>query len=127
MKAKRKYTRRIKPDMVEPYVVYVNFPSSLKEYAYLCNIPGIRQGDLMIANGTQVRVVRTASHDPIACRFIQPLPDYAEKAKAERRQEIVKRLRALQTEVAQLELWQKLARTNTEAKRLLAEYKRLGA
>lgn len=52
------------------HVVYVVYPSSSKEYAYKCNIPGIVQGSRVVANGTVVSVVRTASHDDRATRYV---------------------------------------------------------
>lgn len=124
MKVKRKYTRRTPPG-TEPFVVYVTFPNSIREYCYLCNIPGIRQGDTVMANGAKVLVQRTASHDRVATRFVYPVPDADQINRKKRIEEIVTRLRYLHQRNNELEMWAKLANKNTEAKGLYAELKKL--
>lgn len=125
-KVKRIYTRR-SSEVHERFVVYVTFPSSPKEYCYFCNIPGVVQGSQVIANGTRVIVHRTAQHDQRAVRWVEALPDQKEIERRNRRKDIIERLSVLQAENSRLELWQKLAHTNTEAKRLLAEYRRIAS
>lgn len=56
--------------MSKIFVVYVTYPNSLKEYCYLCDIPGIVQGNTVMANNTQVKVIRTADSDPRATKYI---------------------------------------------------------
>lgn len=107
------------------YVVYVTFPNSNKEYCYLCNIPGLHQGDQAIANGATVTVQRTADSDPRATRYVSPLPDQKERVRKARRLEIAERLRVLERQQHQLDLWTALARKNPEARKLLTELKRM--
>jgi len=110
-----------------PFVVYVTFPNSSKEYCYLCNIPGIKQGDQVLANNTRVTVQRTANEDSRAARYVQPLPNQEQIAVKERKQAIFFRLNEIDKEVAHIERFTKLARKNAEAKKLLAELKKLEA
>lgn len=56
--------------MSKTFVVYVAYPNSLKEYCYLCDIPGIVQGDTVMANNTQVKIIRTADFDPRATKHV---------------------------------------------------------
>lgn len=107
------------------YVVYVPFPNSNKEYSYLCNIPGLNQGDQAIANGATVTIQRTADNDPRATRYVSPLPNQKELARKARRIEIADRLRTLERQQRQLDLWIALAKKNPEARKLLAELKRM--
>lgn len=110
----------ISPDI--PFVVYVTFPSGLKEYAYLCSDPEVKQGSIVIANGTRVPVLRTAAHDARAIRYITADHEASSKAKRakliqelldwEHRENLAKRFAALKS---------------PEAKRLVAELKRLGS
>lgn len=120
---KRKYTR--KPVVPETFVVYVKFPSSFKEYAYLCNTPGIRQGSEVIANGCRVTVLRTAASDSLASRYVQPVPDLAAEQRVQRMKEISARLDQLARRHADLARWTALAKSSPEAKRLVTELKKL--
>lgn len=117
---------KISPSSKPPlFVVYVTFPNSNKEYCYLCNLSDIVQGSTVVANGTQVKVVRTAAYDPRAVRYVNPLPNQDEILHKARKAEIISRLRTLQSEQQQLDLWQKLATKNAEAKKLYLELKNL--
>ena len=120
-KTKRPYTRRAAPPPPTPFVVYVRYPSSPKEYAYLCTFP-VRQGDTVRANGGAcVTVIRTAASDPIAWKYVSP----DTQTSAELRANIVRRL--IEIERAQLEYkrFASLARRNPEARKLLDELKKL--
>lgn len=111
---------------IQAYVVFVTYPGSMKEYAYLCNIPGIVQGNKVLANeNKEVTVVRTAAHDPRAVRYVSPVPNHKELQNAARRNEIHKRLVEIERELA-IDRWKKLASRSPEAKKLLAEHKKLG-
>lgn len=124
---KRTYTRRkttvVKRSSVVPFVVYVRFPSGSKEYCYLCDIPGLRQGDLVMANNTQVPVIRTAAFDPHATKWVRPVPSHEEVTRHARTVEIVTRLNTL---VKEDEAMKRFAAIKTpEAKKLFAELKKL--
>lgn len=107
------------------YVVYVTYPGNLKEYAYLCNIPGLGQGDSVIANNTMVTIVRTADSDPIAVRSCFPVPDITELRRIARRKEIATALRRISNQQMELDLFTKVAKRSPEARKLLTELKTL--
>lgn len=125
-KPTRKYTRRAPaPVSTTPFVVYVRYPSNFKEYAYLCDFPA-KQGDVVLGNSdVRVMVIRTASHDAAATKYVRPLPDVAELARKERRFAICKRLNEIAKQQEELTRFTALARKSPEAKRLLAELKEL--
>lgn len=114
---------RIRALPLKTYVVYVTYPSSAKEYAYLCNIPGLVQGDEVIINNTKVKIVRTADSDARALKWVAPLPNHAELRNADRIQQIKSRLGKIAELERQLTLWSKLK--SPEAKKLVAELKGL--
>lgn len=123
---KRTYVRKPKaPTVVDPFVVYVTFPSSMKEYSYLCNIPNLRQGDKVIANNCTVTVVRTAASDLAATRWVRPVPSQEETERHNRTIEIVTRLNKMFAEFDAMNRFALMAKTNPEAKKLLAELKLL--
>jgi hypothetical protein len=106
---------------VDPFVVVVTFPSSSKEYHYLCTDPKVRQGSTVIANGAKVRVLRTAPHvGGLAYKYVQ-FDEGA--ANAERRREIAGRLSELMKQEEFIARAAKL--TSPEAKRLVRELKEL--
>lgn len=129
-KPKRKYTRRPKPLSIPPshggpFVVYVTYPSNTKEYAYLCDFP-VRQGDYVLGNGnSRCCVVRTAASNPLAWKYVRPMPDAEALRRKERAFEITKRLNELDKARIELDRFRALARINPEAKKLLAELKEL--
>lgn len=105
-----------------PFVVYVTYPSSSKEYAYLCDFPA-KQDDLVLgANGQKVKVLRTAATDDRAVRYVIPLPDALAVAREARRATIRARMKVIQMEDEELHFWKRLAKTNQEARKLLSEY-----
>lgn len=106
-------TRKTPP----PFVVYVNFPNSTKEYVYLCNFP-IVQGEEVLANKCKVTVIRTAASDPRATRYVQKVPN-------PRIEEILSRLREIHRELEREAALRALARKSPEAKKLLSELTRL--
>ena len=110
---------------MKEYVVYVTFPGNPKEYVYLCNIPDISQGDEVIANGTRVLVRRTADKDFRANKYVHPIPNYMAVSACTRKSEIMCRLREIEREDDEMKAWAALAKRNTEAKKLLAELKKL--
>lgn len=118
--------RTTRPD-TNPFVVYVTYPNNPKEYAYLCNFPA-KQGDVVLGNSNvHVTVKRTANFDPIATKYVNPLPDHATLALRERRFAIVKRLNEIEAEHKELDRFKALAHVSPEAKRLIAELKRISA
>lgn len=115
--------RKSAPAAIEPFVVVVSFPSnSWKEYHYLCNDPLVRQGSTVIANGTKVKVIRTAPVTPgsLATKYVQS--DHASDAR-ERRIAITKRLLEIESREQLAARFLKLK--SPEAKKLLAELKGL--
>lgn len=110
------------PSPTLPFVVYVAFPSGQKEYAYLCSDPSIRQGSWVVANGTEVQVRRTASHDPIATRYIMT---NAQAAAAWRRKAIREQLARIETALLERDRFATLAKRSPEARRLLKELESL--
>lgn len=130
MRKVKKITRRTpKPSLrraVKAFVVYCTYPNSCKEYAYLCDAPDVRQGDLMVGNGgTHMVVRRTAEYDPMACRWTSPASDNRERRRNERAAEIRTRMNQISKEIAQDDFFGGLAKRSPEAKKLLAELKRL--
>ena len=99
------------------FVVYVSYPTSSKEYAYLCNQPGIVQGAKLLMNGTTVTVVRTAQSDPLATKWITS--PVVETARA-RRKEIADALVEIERRELFIARMKKLR--SPEAKRLIREY-----
>lgn len=124
-----KSRRKIAHTTPRVFVVYVVYNTGgQKEYAYLCNLPNINQGDEVLGNnGARCTVQRTANTDPLATKFVSAVPDFTERKRNQRKAEIRALLTVLQRENAQLELWSKLARKSPEAKKLLVELKKLGA
>jgi len=120
--AKRKHTRRPVASPAKPFVVYVTFPSSTKEYCYLCNIDSVDVGSNVIANGSVVKVHRVASFDSIATKYVQSADEFE---KSRRRNVIHDRLVTLERQLAQHERWKILARKSPEARRLLKELESL--
>jgi len=113
-----------KPSTSNPFVVYVTYEPGGKEYAYLCNIPGIVQGDQVLANnGKRVTVVRTAMSDPIATRFVTAIPEHDSVKQTERKKQICNRLREIEREEEFIARMTRLK--SPEAKKLLAELKGL--
>lgn len=113
--------------MTRTFVVYVTYPNSSKEYAYLCSLPRIKQGDFVSGNnGQKCTVVRTAAEDPRAIRYVG---EWSEGAldRAVRRRDIANRLDELLKKSERAAAWTKLSRSNPEAKKLLTELKKLGA
>jgi hypothetical protein len=119
---KRPYTRRAKPatQPTKPFVVYVTFPSGPKEYCYLCNLPDIRQGSVVVANGTEVIVRRTAESDPLATKWVQSRSHFDI---ARRKHAIVQELIKLEEREEQMARFRRLK--SPEAKRLLKELESL--
>lgn len=118
--------RKPSPMTTKTYVVYVTFSKGEKEYAYLCNIPNLHQGDQVSVNGGYlVTVVRTADSDPIATRFCDPAPNHSEKRRAERRKEICFALRRIVDQQRELDLFTSAAKRSPEARKLLSELKGL--
>lgn len=117
---------KLKPQTIRDYVVYVTYPNNSKEYAYLCNIPNIEQGDVVCGdNGTRCQVVRTADCDPQATRYVSAAPSIEDVRRRARIIEIATRLRIIQRQQNELDLWQKLSSKNSEAKKLYLELKGL--
>lgn len=114
----------VKVHTTKPFVVYVTYPSSSKEYAYLCNFPA-RQGDMLFSNGTRVVVQRTADHDPLATKYVTTIPDPTVLAQRDRRFAIIRRLNEIEASQKELDRYASLARVSPEAKRLIAELKRI--
>lgn len=113
-------TRKKGPTTVSEFVVYVVFPTGGKEYVYKCNLPNIVQGSVVVANGTQVRVVRTGDHDERATRFVQGLEAVE---KEERMKELLKELNSIAVREEALIRFGKLK--TPHAKIMLAELKKL--
>ena len=103
----------------EPFVVVVTFPSSSKEYHYLCNDPTVQQGSTVIANGTRVQVLRTAAYDPSAPRATK----YVQSDRTGRIRDVWAKLEQL--ERVELAMKRFAALTSPEAKRLVRELKEL--
>ena len=119
---KRPYTRRKTTEMtkIKPFVVYVTFPSSQKEYAYLCNLPDIRQGSIVVANGTEVVVRRTAESDPLAIRWVTSRSAFDI---AKRKQDLIRLLCQIEEREEQMARFRRLK--SPEARRLLKELESL--
>ena len=100
------------------FVVVVRFPSSYKEYSYLCNIPGIVQGSKVVANGTIVEVIRTCAHDDKAVRYVQ---DASFLQLAEQRKAIMMELHRIAAYEEALARFSKL--TTPRAKELVRQLK----
>jgi hypothetical protein len=106
----------------DPFVVVVTFPSSSKEYHYLCNDPTVRQGSTVIANRTKVKVLRTAPWVEGGPAFKYVESD-VEATKTERKHEIAKRLNDLLREEEFISRASKLK--SAEGRRLVRELKEL--
>lgn len=106
--------------VVKPFVVYVTFPNSMKEYSYLCDIPGVRQGSTVIANHTEVTVRRTSENDNMATKWVSSR-DAFDILKA--RTNIMAKLEELAKTEEKLARFAKLK--SPEAKKLLRELKSL--
>lgn len=103
-------------------VVYVRFPSSCKEYVYLAAFP-VRQGDFVLANGTEVPVIRTAAADERATRYVYPAPSQAERVAKQRRADLIRQLNQISAEEEMLQRFSRLK--SPTAKKLLTELKGL--
>src|SRR5688500_17332287 len=107
------------------FVVYVRYPNSIKEYAYLCNFPAV-QGDIVCGNhGAKCEVIRTAAFDPRATRYVTEAPDEAAIAREARKRELVQLLRGHAKCQRELLEWTALAKNNPAMKKLLTELKGL--
>lgn len=104
----------------DTFVVYVTFPNSTKEYCYLCNLPDIRQGSIVVANGCEVIVRRTAASDPHATKWVQSRSMFDT---LKRKHDIIRQLQQLEEREAQMERFKKLK--SPEARRLLKELESL--
>lgn len=113
-------SRKARTTKIKDFVVVVRFPSSMKEYSYLCNIPGIVQGSKVVANGTVVEVIRTADHDERAVRYVQ---DASVLQRAEQRKAIMLELSKIAAYEEALARYAKL--TTPRAKELLKQLKAL--
>ena len=107
---------------VVPFVVYIRFPSSSKEYCYLCKDPSITVDSKVIANGTTVTVHRIAAFDSIATKYVQT---QGEHLKAERKKAIIEALTELEREYLRSERLKKLARAVPAARALIKELESL--
>lgn len=112
--------KRVTNQPTKPFVVYVTFPSSSKEYAYWCDIPGVRQGSYFSINGGHAIVRRTAEYDESATKWV---PGSSGVVKYARREAIAKRLHEIEREETLLTRWAALR--SPEAKRLVRELKEL--
>lgn len=117
---KRKSNSNNVPAKIKPFVVYVTFPNSTKEYSYLCDLPGIRQGSIVIANGCEVVVRRTAEFDDNATKWVQSRSTFDT---IRRTNQIRERLRILAAAEEEIARFKKLK--SPEAKRLLKELESL--
>lgn len=125
------------------HIVQVTFPSSSKLYSYYCPFP-VRVGDVAIVEApsglTKTRVAAVEKYGNYGkapwLKTVVSIVDnraFAEeikaqeavRAKAERQLEITKRLADLERELETVARWTALARKSPEAKRLLAELKRI--
>lgn len=106
-----------------PFVVYVNYPGSTKEYAYWCDDHTVTQGSIVLGhNDVGCLVVRTAASDPHATRMVRV--DTVQH-KRERREEIMKRLAVIESFEARIARYMKLK--TPEAKKLVAELRKLNS
>lgn len=124
----RKYTRKNLSLSLFPkdFVVYVTYPNNSKEYPYLCNLPGIKQGDTLIGNNdTKVTVVRTAEFDGNARIFIKPLPNPTKVAAKARCEAITAELKQIEFELRKAAYYAELARKSPKAKLLVTEWLKL--
>lgn len=113
------------PHTVPTFVVYVTFPSGVKEYSYLCNLPHVGQGSVLMANGAEVTVRRTGMFDNNATKWVHPLPDYHTVRREARMKAILVELADVERLQIQTERWQALARKNPSARKLINEYAKL--
>lgn len=104
----------------KPYVVFVAYPSSCKEYAYWCDIANVHVGNYLLINNAQARVQRIAASSPHATKWI---PGSIGEQVHERLKEIRSQLDEIEKQELLLARWSKLK--SPEAKKLVAEYKRL--
>jgi hypothetical protein len=104
---------------VPPYTVVVKFPNSTREYSYLCNIPLLRQGDHVIANGCKVEVIRTAPYDSRATKWVSECLSPEAEATLARKKAIAVRLNQIAALEDAMARWKKLR--SPEAKSLLTE------
>lgn len=107
---------------ITPFVVVVCFPSSLKEYHYLCKDPSIRQGSWVIANGTEVQVIRTLAVSDQATKYVQTKTEYNT---ARRRTFIEGRIAEIEREFLKMDRYRALAKRSPEVRRLLKELESL--
>lgn len=119
---KRPYTRRKTPEAtkIKPFVVYVTFPNSTKEYSYWCDLPDIRQNSVVIANGTEVTVRRTAEHDDRATKWVQSRSIFDI---LRRKQTIMEQLRKIAAAEEEVTRFRRLK--SPEARKLLKELESL--
>src|SRR5687768_4582729 len=98
------------------------FPSSDKEYIYLCDKPTAKVGDRVTVSTGQAKIIRFSRPDANAAnrKWVLAL---VEVTPSERKRDIVERL----TQIEQLEALAARfkALKSSEAKKLVAEYKRL--
>ena len=116
----RRPSRPPTPTKVTPFVVYVTFPSSPKEYAYWCDLPNVRQGSELVINNARVRVHRTAQTDDLVTKWV---PNSTKEIDISRIRAVAQRLKVLEEQEACLARWNKP--TSPEARRLVKELKEL--
>jgi hypothetical protein len=107
---------------VEAYVVHVTYPGNSKQYAYWCDLPGVRVGSLLQINNAACCVQRITSNSLYATKWV---PGSFASVRDERRAAIARRLHEIEKEQMLLERWTKLK--SPEAKKLVAELRRLDA
>lgn len=122
-------------------IVQVTFPSSSKLYSYYCPF-SVQVGDIAIVEApsgltkTRVAAVEKCSHRDHWLKTVISIVDdqvYAKetkvqeaaRAKSQRQLEITNRLVAIEKDLEFAARWIALARKSPEAKRLLAELKRI--
>lgn len=123
-------------------IVQVTFPSSSKLYSYYCPFP-VRVGDIAIVEApsglTKTRVSEVEKKCSNRAPWLKPVVSIvddqvyakeikaqeATRAKSQRQHEITNRLAAIEKDLELTARWTALARKSPEAKRLLAELKRI--